>query len=59
MYKPQYLNIEREVQNFYSGNRLYYSKVVSTYTGYKKKPPEKKKTNQVGDFPGSTGDLNI
>lgn len=52
MYRPRYLNVEREVQNFYSGNSLYYSKVVSTYTGYKKKPPEKKENKSGRRFVG-------
>ncbi len=40
-YKPHYLNVEREVQNYCSGNKLYFSRVTTNYLGRKHKPPEK------------------
>jgi len=47
MYKPQYLNVERDVTNIYAGNILYYKKVKTINLGYKRKQ-SKKNDNKSG-----------
>ncbi|BCA86653.1 hypothetical protein EsVE80_21760 [Enterococcus saigonensis] len=41
MYKPQYLNVDRQEKTVMAGNTVYFCKVTTTPLGYQKKPPEK------------------
>lgn len=41
MYKPQYLNVDRQEKVVMAGNTVYFRKVTTTPLGYRKKPPEK------------------
>lgn len=52
MYKPQYLNVERKTQNVMAGNTIYFTKVITTPLGYRKKPPEQIKNKSGRRFAG-------
>lgn len=52
MYKPQYLNVERVKNNVMAGNTVYFTKVISTPLGYKKKPPEQIQNKSGRRFAG-------
>ena len=52
MYKPQYLNVERKTKNVMAGNTVYFPKVTTTPSGYKKKPPEQLQNKSGRRFAG-------
>lgn len=52
MYKPQYLNVKRDVNNVTAGNTVYFTKVTTTPLGYKKKPPEQIQNKSGRRFAG-------
>lgn len=52
MYKPQYLNIDRQEETVYAGNNPYWSRKTVTPLGYRKKPPEKKLNKSGRRFAG-------
>lgn len=52
MYKPQYLNVEHVKNNVMAGNTVYFTKVISTPLGYKKKPPEQIQNKSGRRFAG-------
>lgn len=41
MYKPQYLNVERNAESIFGANKPYWTKNIVVSLGFKKKPPEK------------------
>lgn len=47
MYKPQYLNVEREEKSAYGSNTAYFSKIIVKSNGFKWAVP-KKKINKSG-----------
>ncbi|EOT43803.1 hypothetical protein ACWOE3_10810 [Enterococcus dispar] len=42
MYKPQYLNVERQEKILMAGDKVYFRKTTAVPLGYRKKPPEEK-----------------
>lgn len=48
MYRPHYLNVDRERTDFYAGNQLYKTFINTTYLGRKNNKPKKPEQNKSG-----------